>query len=301
MMKNPFVFLKNKKSNNLPAEEETEETEIIEDASRETQIEQPKLESEDDFTEWARSQTHGGIERRERNDIYEAYSIYGTDSKGALICRYYHRYPEHERDFDLSYSRSLTFDEFNRRLLTELDRGDMKLADYNYCAGMASSLTGNSASPADEAYGGFTDEEISALNSFCEALDTFKDKNYINENGVYRCECESVVGGEILNIRFRKPLLHDAFDTDVPGIQKESMYGYDLDDIWIMGVYNRLNERCSSCKLTKLTSLWSLNKESLFLIKAEGFDGIDGTLLTAVGGREDFTRFGFYSLDFSNK
>lgn len=300
-MKNPFDFFRNKKPKSPPAAEELKEPEIIEEAPPETPPKQPKSEPEDDFTEWARSQTHGGIERRERNDIYEAYSIYGTDSKGSLICRYYHRYPEHERDFDLSYSRSLTFDEFNRRLLSELDKGDMKLAEYNYCIDMAARLADNSVNTDDKAYGGFTEDEIKALNSFCEALDIFKDKSYINENGVYRCECESVAGGEILNIRFRKPLIHEAFYKDVPGVQKESMYGYDLDDIWIMGVYNRLNERCSSCRLTKLTALWSLNKESLFLIESVGFDGVGGTLLTAVGKRDEFARFGFYSLDFTNK
>ena len=297
-MKNPFGFFKNKKSNAPPAAEEAKEPEIIEEA------EVPPVENtepEDDFVEWARSQTHGGIERRERNDIYEAYNIYGTDSKGTLICRCYHRYPEHEKDFDLSYSRNLSFDEFNRRLLSELDRGDMKLALYNCCIEKASVISDIPEHTAEAAYGGFAEDEISALNSFCEAIDTLKDKSYINENGVYRCECESVVGGEILNIRFRKPLAHDAFDSDTPGVEKEPMYGYDLDDIWIMGVYNRLSERCSSCKLNRLTSLWNLNKESLFLIKAEGFDGIDGALLIAVGRSEGFARFGFYSLDFSNK
>ena len=300
-MKNPFGFFKNKKSDIPLTAEDPIESESSEEAEQEPTTEQTEREPEDDFVEWARSQTHGGIERRERNDIYEAYSIYGTDSKGSLICRCYHRYPEHERDFDLSYSRNLSFDEFNRRLLSELDRGDMKLAEYNRCIEKAFGQTDNEVQSASEVYGGFTDAEISALNGFCESLDIFKDKSYINENGVYRCECESVAGGAVLNIRFRKPLTHDAFDSDIPGVQKEPMYGYDLDDIWIMGVYNRLNERCESCKLTKLTALWSLNKESLFVIKAEGFEGIDGALLTAVGGREEFSRFGFYSLDFANK
>lgn len=300
-MKNPFDFFKHKKAKAPTAVEEASIPEIAEESAQEPPIEQSELEPEDDFTEWGRSQTHGGIERRERNDIYEAYNVYGTDSKGSLICRCYHRYPEHERDFDLSYSKALTFDEFNRRLLSELDRGDMKLNGYNRCIGMASGLKDDREHPANEAYTGFTEDEIKALNSFCEALDTFKDKSYINENGVYRCECESVAGGEVLNIRFRKPLIYDALDTDVPGVQKESIYGYDLDDIWIMSVYNRLNERCASCKLFKLAAMWSLNNETLYLIKSEGFDGLDGTLVTAVGKREEFARFGLYSLDFTNK
>ena len=40
---------------------------------------------------------------------------------------------------------------------------------------------------------------------------------------------------------------------------------------------------------------------TLILITAEGFEGIPGALLIAVGGAESFSSFGFYSLDFSNK
>ncbi len=122
-MKNPFKRFR-------PAAEEpptvTEAPEPAVEAEPEPVPEVPK----DSFTEWCRSQIRGGIERRERNDIFEAYSVYGVDG-GRLTCRYYHRYPEHEREFDLSDTRALSFNDFNRRLLSELDRGDLRLAAYN--------------------------------------------------------------------------------------------------------------------------------------------------------------------------
>lgn len=68
-----------------------------------------------------------------------------------------------------------------------------------------------------------------------------------------------------------------------------------------MGVYNRINGNCASCKVTRLTSLWSLEKESVYLISSEGFNDVEGALLTAVGEASQFKRFGFYSLDFSKK
>ena len=258
----------------------------------------PEPAPEDTFTEWCRSNIRGGIERRERNDIFEAYSIFGEDG-GRLTVRYYHRYPEHEREFDLSYSRALSFDEFNRRLLSELDRGDLKLNTYNACIAKAESLCGIAAVHGE--YTDFSEAEITALNGFCEAADTLTDKSYLHSDGIYRCESLSAAGGERINIWFRKPIAHDAIDGDVAGVNRESVAGYDIDNLWIMSVYNRLYERCGACRATKLTSQWSIEKESLYLITAEGFEGIDGTLMAAVGEAASFNRFGFYSLDFSKK
>ncbi len=70
--------------------------------------------------------------------------------------------------------------------------------------------------------------------------------------------------------------------------------------MWVMGVYNRLAGRCS-CKVLRLTSEWSLESESVYLITAEGFPGVEGMLLVAVAPSDSFRRFGFYSLDFANK
>ena len=252
---------------------------------------------EDNFTEWCRSQIRGGIERRERNDIFEEYNVFGSDPDGNLICRRYHRYPEHDRDFGLSYSRTLTFDEFNRRLLSELDKGDLKFDEYHSCIGKAQP----SDAPDTPFFCGFTDEETAVLHSFCENADTLINKSYLHENGVYRCECTAAVGDERLAIRFRKPLPHDALNADISGVGKEEIGGYDIDDLWIMGVYNRIRENCASCRVIRLTSLWNLEKESVYLIFSEGFSGIEGALLTAVGEASQFKRFGFYSLDFSKK
>ena len=125
-MKNPF---KRKK----PAVEPEAVIEAVQTAVPEPEaIAEPEpAEPYDGFDEWFRTRTRGGIERRERNDIFEEYCVYGADESGALTCRRYHRYPEHERDFDLSYSRTLTFDELIRRLLSELDMGDIKLPAYH--------------------------------------------------------------------------------------------------------------------------------------------------------------------------
>ena len=52
-------------------------------------------------------------------------------------------------------------------------------------------------------------------------------------------------------------------------------------------------------RITLLTSEWSINKESVFLMTVEGFPSVDGTLLVAVADEAAFPHFGFYSLDFS--
>ena len=77
--------------------------------------------------------------------------------------------------------------------------------------------------------------------------------------------------------------------------------GYDITDMWVMSVFNRLNERCRSCKVTRLTSQWNIEKETVWLMTATGFPGVGGTVLIAVAPTADFRRFGFFSLDFSNK
>lgn len=295
-MKNPF---KRHKKSADPIPEEP----VAIPAPEEEPVPQPEpdppAEIDDGFTEWCRSQIRGGIERRERNDIFEAYSVYGADAAGNLTCRYYHRYPEHERDFDLSYTRALSFEQFNRRLLGELDKCDLKLADYADCIRKAAALS-DKPLPVGDA-DGLSDDEFAALQDFCESMDTLKDQSYLHGDGVFRCECESVVGGESLNLRFRKPLTYDALTNGADGVRMEEIGGYDIDDMWVMGVYNRLRERCTACKVIRLTSEWSLDKESVWLIRAAGFPGIGGDLLTAVAPSEQFRRFGFYSLDFSNK
>lgn len=316
-MKNPFKRKKAAK----PADEQTAAVfELIQEKQGSQEPSSPEDDHtsaedekvpDDSFTEWGRSQVRGGIERRERNDIYEAYTVYGAGADGQLCCRRYHRYPEHDRDFGVSYSRILTFDEFNRRLLAELDRGDMRLNAYNACISKAEELAGSfpdgSAYPA---YEGFTDDEEAALRAFCDDMDTLKDKSYLHSDGVLSCECESVVGGERLIIRFRKPLAHDALGSDIAGVKQEVIGGYDIDDLWIMGIYNRLRERCAAVEVTRLSSEWSIERESLYLMRAEGFGGGStgggkgdpgGSLLVAAGEADSFRRFGFYSLDFSKK
>ena len=118
-MKNPFKFFRpsSEKPKTEPIADAPEETVIPTPTEPEQPVKQPPA---DPFVEWCRSQVRGGIERRERNDIFEAYNVYGVDEHDRLTFRRYHRYPEHERDFDLSYSRTLTFEELNRRLLSEL-------------------------------------------------------------------------------------------------------------------------------------------------------------------------------------
>ena len=251
----------------------------------------------DTFTEWCRSDIRGGIERRERNDIFESYSVFGED-RGSLTVRYFHRYPEHERDFDMSYSRELSFEEFNRRLLTQLDRGDMKLSTYNACIQRAALCA---AVESGAIYEGFSDSENAALSDFCDSIDTLTDKSYLHGDGVFSCDGRSAVGDESICVRFRKLLPHDALYTEAAGVSREPAAGYDIENLWIMSVYNRLYERCGSCKVMTLTSQWSVDRESLYLITAEGFRGIDGAVLVAVGEAACFRRFGFYSLDFSKR
>lgn len=298
-MKNPFKFFRpsSEKPKTEPIAESPEETVIPTPTEPEQPVEQPPA---DPFVEWCRSQVRGGIERRERNDIFEAYNIYGVDEHDRLTCRRYHRYPEHERDFDLSYSRTLTFDELNRRLLSELDKGDIKLSAYHDCIAKARALC-DIPTPDVGEFIGFTENETAALREFCETFDTLTDKEYRSSDGVFCVACRSVVGDEQLNLRFRKPLPHDALDSEIAGVSKTPVEGYDIESLWIMGVYNRLRDRCQSCRVTVLTSEWSLQKEIIFLMQAEGFSPIDGTLLLAVADETSFPRFGFYSLDFSNK
>ena len=298
-MKNPFKFFRSssEEPKTEPIADALEENVIPESTEPEQPVEQPPA---DPFVEWCRSQVRGGIERRERNDIFEAYNVYGVDEHDRLTCRRYHRYPEHERDFDLSYSRTLTFDELNRRLLSELDKGDIKLSAYHDCIAKARALC-DIPTPDVGEFIGFTENETAALREFCETFDTLTDKEYRSLDGVFCVACRSVVGDEQLNLRFRKPLPHDALDSEIAGVSKTPVEGYDIESLWIMGVYNRLRDRCQSCRVTVLTSEWSLQKEKIFLMQAEGFSPIDGTLLLAVADETSFLRFGFYSLDFSNK
>ena len=298
-MKNPF---KRKKPAPIP-EQAVENMPAPEIEPPQPPVEPQKPEPEepaDGFDEWFRTPTRGGIERRERNDIFEAFNVYGVDEHDRLTCRRYHRYPEHERDFDLSYSRTLTFDELNRRLLSELDKGDIKLPAYHDCIAKARALRDIPTPDAVE-FIGFTENEVAALREFCEDFDTLTDKEYRSSDGVFCIACRSVVGDEQLNLRFRKPLPHDALDSEIAGVSKTPIEGYDIESLWIMGVYNRLRDRCQSCRVTLLTSEWSLQKEKIFLMQAEGFSPIDGTLLLAVADEASFPKFGFYSLDFSNK
>lgn len=296
-MKNPFKFFRSspEKPNPEPIEEPSEQPVP---APPEPEPE-PPAEQPDPFVEWCRSRIHGGIERRERNDIYEAYTVYGVDEENRLACRRYHRYPEHERDFDLSYTRVLTFDELNRRLLCELDKGDVSLPVYNDCIARARELCGLPSPDAAE-FNGFTDDETAALKEFCEAFDTLTDKEYRTADGVFCFSCRSVVGDEVFNLRFRKPLPDDALFSGVAGVSNKPIQGYDIESLWIMGIYNRLSERAVKCRVTLLTSEWSLKNESVFLMQADSFPSVDGTLLLAVADETSFPKFGFYSLDFSN-
>lgn len=298
----------------LPAqrEESTEEKETAAEATAEKQlsghdgapqgdpVKAEKAPRDDGFVTWCRSKTQGGIERRERNDIYEAYSLYGTDQEGRLSCRYYHRYPEHERDFALSYSRVLTFAEFNSRLLGELDKGGLTLGEYHDCVRRAEEAAAEAAQDIAD-YTGFTDEELAALRAFCEGLDNLGQKRYRYSDGVFHCEADSAVEAETLHLCFRRPLRHDALYGDTAGVSREKVGGYDIDDIWIMGVFNRLRDRCAACGVTRMISEWSLRHETVWLMTADGLDGVGGSLLVAVGEVENLVRFGFYTLGFSGR
>lgn len=273
----------------------------LEDVSAEKTAEPSAEEKDpgegDSFTVWCRSRTRGGIERVERNDIYEEYSEYGTDGDGRLVYRYYHRYPEHERSFDLSDERTLNFDAFNSRLLSELDRGAVSLEDYNACITKA----GQSDDNPKGFFTGFDETQTAVLRRFCEGIDTLRDKTFRSSDGIFRCEGVSVVGEETLDILFRKPLQHDALYQKVSGVTRSEADAYGIDDLWIMSVVNRLRERCASCRVETLRSDWSLKGETVCLIICESFEGIGGDLIAAVAPIESLTRFGFYSLDFSNK
>ncbi|WP_407383864.1 hypothetical protein [Ruminococcus sp.] len=307
-MKNPFKRFRSKakKTEPLPQAEAIEAS-APEEAAKEEQSPGEPVAREavpkapaDDFTEWCRSLVQGGIVPNGRNDIFEAYSVFGANSEGRLICRYYHHYPEYEKDFGLSYSRALTFDEFNKRLLAELDKGDIKLNAYHACmekARAVSKIPEGKYPPRE----GFTEAETAALKQFCEAADTLTDPQFRSANGVFYCGSRSVVGDLELHLRFRKPLPFDALDAEVPGVSRKQVEIYEIDDIWILSICNRLREQCQSCNITLLTSEWSLQQEKVTLIVAEGFPGIEGTLLTVVADEAAFPRFGFYSLDFSKK
>ena len=292
-MKNPFSLFKSGKGLGLPQAAFDEAPRDI--APKKTAEEAP----DDGFTEWCRSRVRGGVEKREYNEFFEEYTVYGVDGEGRLTCRRWHRYPEQERNFGMSYSRILSFDDLNQRLLAELDKGDLKLAEYNDCIGKAEKLTGIDV--GESASTDFTEGEAAALRDFCDSIDILQNKNYLHGDGVFSCSCESAVGAEALNIRFRKPIKYDSADAEPIGVSKESIAGYDLDNLWIMGVFNRLNIRCASCKVTKMTYDWSAAKETVFLMNIEGFPDIDGTILAAVGMADDFRRFGFYSLSFSGR
>ena len=299
-MKNPFKRKKSDRNEQKYIIETNTEITVPEETGiakeQEKHPEQPEK-----FIEWGRSNLRGGIERRERNDIFEAYNVYGTDGEGHLVCRRYHRYPEHERNFGLSYSRALSFDEFNRRLLGELDRCDMSLGDYNACIRAAESLAGAFVSESGGEYTGFSEREEDVLAAFCEGLDTLKDKSYLHRNGVFRCDCESLYDPVKLNLWFRRPIRHDAMLAEISGVKKETIGGYDIENLWVMSVYNRIYERSGACKVMRLTSEWSIGHEKVYLVVCEDFEGIGGTLVTAVGEADDFLHFGFYALDFASK
>ena len=296
-MKNPF---KRKKLAPIPEQAiEATSAPVIEAPKPQVAPQKSEPQKPDDgFLEWYRTPTRGGIERRERNDFFEEYNVYGTDREGALICRRYHRYPEHEREFDLSYSRALRFSEFNRRLLSELDRGGMKLGDYRKCIEKAEQLSGIES---DSSFEILSEKDTALLEAFCNAFDTMKGQTFLHSEGALSCECESVVGDEALQIRFRKPLRHDAINEEIGGVTRKPIEGYDIENLWIMSVYNRLREKCAACKVSLLTYEWSAAKQTVHILIAEGFEGIGGTLMIAVGSPEDMSRFGFWSLDFSGK
>ena len=223
-----------------------------------------------------------------------------TDGQGNLVCRHYHRYPEHERDFDLSYTRVLSFEDFNKRLLSELDKYSLSLADYHVCIAQAEQLL-SEETPVRAPYEDFSAAETAALRDFCDNIDTLTDKEYLHADGFYRCSCRSAVGSDTLNLWFRKPLPHDAAEAGAAGVTKTPVEGYDIDNLWIMGVYNRLRGNCKKLSAELLTSEWSLDHESVYLITIKDFSGVEGTLLLAVADSSAFARFGFFSLDFARK
>lgn len=304
-MKNPFLHWKKQHSRQeITPSDNTQESALNEEADTqapEAIVPDPEEEApHDSFIEWSRTQIRGGIERRERNDIFEAYSVFGTDEEKNLVYRRYHRYPEHEKDFSLSMSRQLSFDEFNRRLLSELDRNDLNLSDYSFCISQASRISDWEASDAVNT--ALSDDATTVLKEFCESADILQNKSYLLQNGIFRCECESVIGEEKINIWFRRPIAFDSITSDIAGVLKKSVEGYDIDNLWIMGVYNRLRERCTKVYVWRLTSEWSVEKESLYLFQTEGLVVPDGgVILVAAGNVQSFRRFGFYSLDFSRK
>lgn len=310
-MKNPFRFFKSRSTDNTikdrPAVTQEDDASIAANTDNATALSTSEGdasavrqdEPEDRFVEWCRSRTRGGIERIERNNIYEMYSVYGSDDAGRLICRCYHRYPEHERDFALSYSRVLKFDEFNARLLTELDKGGMSLADYDECIKRAEQTA--DIKPHEGDCRAFDGQDIAALRDFCELLTNIKDKSYRYSEGIYRCAGESIVGDCALNIWYRRLLPHDALRADTAGMTKTPIEAYDIEDIWIMGLCNRLRENGAVCRILRLQSEWSVTQQVVYLIEAEGIPSVKGTVLIAVAAAENFPRFGFYALDFSNK
>ena len=300
-MKNPFRRKRAAQSSDKPiqtpptVEEPAPQAEELPKAAAPAEDTTP----DDGFTEWRRTQVRGGIERRERNDIFEGYGVFGATADGKPAFRYYHRYPEHEKDFSLSYSRELSFEEFNSRLLSELDKGDIKPDAYDDCIRRAEELTGLPCAEGAEAW--LSDAEADVIQAFCDGMDNLTDKEYLRGRGDLRCACRSAVGDEELQLWFRKPLRHDALDTEVAGVSRTEIYGYDIENLWIMGVYNRLRERCQKCRILLLTSEWSVSRETVCLMAAEGFDGVEGTLLLAIGDAAAFSRFGFYSLDFARR
>lgn len=291
-MRNPFKKRKSAVQPEPPSIKRNAEDRAEETSDRAIEAAEMDIPEDDSFTEYCRSQVHGGIERRERNDIFEEYTVYGADKDGSLICCRYHRYPEHEREFDLSYNRKLTAEEFNRRLLSELDRGDIKLADYQRCM----MLVQKTKSSPDTA---LTDSDMTLLHDFCESLDTFTGQEYLHPEGIFSCGCESVVGAEPMQLRFRRSLAQDAFDTDIPGVSKKPIEGYDIENLWMMSLFNRVRENSKVVKAWLLSSEWSIRHESVHLFLTEDFAGLSGKVLIAAGDPSDMSRFGFWSLSFS--
>ena len=299
-MKNPFSFFSaSKRAAGLPDAypyPDRGQDEPVISPARNT----PEREAavpDDGFHKWLRTATRGGIEPGGRNDIYETYSVYGADAEGRIIHRCYHRYPEHERAFDLSCSRVLTFDELNRHLLEELDKGGVTLDDYHACIAEAERLAPQPSSDAI-AETEFSEDEYAVLRDFCESLDTLKDKECHAGRGSFRCSGVSVVGDEELWLNCRKPLTHDALYGESLGISRTEIGGYDIENLWILSVYNRLRERCDSCRVILLKSEWNLSQKPVTLLVAEGVQGISGALLVTVADIETLSRFGAYSLTF---
>ena len=300
-MKNPFSFLR--RSQEKPEINNT----IIDKPEPEKQDEKPEESAQkpgnapekpkDGFVEWGRSRIRGGIEKRGRNIFFEQYSVYGLDGQEQLSCRLYHRYPEDERDFGLSYTRALSFGEFNSRLLYELDRGDMSLCDYSACMSRAEKLREEEADTKAELAPDLSEDEQTAIQAFFDSLDNLKDKSCRCAGGVFRCDAESAAMGESLTLMLRKPLRYDAYFKDDPSVKREPVAYYDIEDIWIMGVCNRLIESGAKIDILTLRSAWSLDSAAVYLMTADGLPGINGRLLLAIAESTAISRFGFYSLD----